>query len=207
MGCELVNLLYRIARRVARLDRLAALMTRVGLVGGTLWIGGLKVTHDDADGLVPFAGNSPFLRWLLTSPAGYGYRRNVEGAFDAPSVSWHHAHGAYQMSLMLGVTIVAIGVLIAVGFCHPAAGVIGGLLLTGMSLAVLSFLITTAHVWVAAPGAATGGVAFLAAFGRFAVKGAILLGVSLGCAADSAKQFVKRGGPFGDSGLISYWGR
>jgi reactive chlorine resistance protein C len=189
MGCELVNLLYRITRRVARLDRLAALMTRLGLVGVTLWIGGMKLL-------------------TTTTPAGYEHHGTAEGALGAPNVNWHHANGAYQMSLMLGVTIVAIGVLIAVGFYRPAAGVIGGLLLTGMSLAILSFLIATADVWVAAPGAATRGVAFLVAFGRFAVKGAILLGVSLGCAADSAKQFVvKRGGPFGDEALISYWGR
>ena len=202
-----MNLLYRITERVARLDRLAALMTRLGLVGVTLWIGGVAVTHHATDRIVPFVSNSRFLRWLLTTPEGYERHRAAEGGFDASNVSWHHANAACPLSVMLGMAIVAIGVLIAVGFCYPAAGVIGGILLTGTSLVILSFLLATTGVWVAGPGPATRGVAFLAAYGRCAVKGAILLGVSLGCAADYAKQFVvKRGGPFGDAGLVRYWG-
>ena len=44
------------------------------------------------------------------------------------------------------------------------------------------------------------GYPFLAAAGRFAAKGAIMLGASLGYAADSAKQLVvKRAGPVEDS--------
>lgn len=203
-----MNLLYRITEQVAKLDRFAALMTRLGLIVATLWIGGLKVTHYDAEGIVPVGSNSPFLRWLLETPHGAEHHRTAEGAFDATSVSWHHANGSYQMSLMLGVMIVAIGVLIALGFHCPAAGVIGGILFTGMGLVILSFSIATAEVWLRAPGAAAHGFPFLPALGRFAVEGAIMIGASVGCAADSAKQFVvKRAGPVEDSTLICYWGR
>jgi uncharacterized membrane protein YkgB len=112
------------------------------------------------------------------------------------------------MSLMLGVMIVAIGVLVALGFHYLVAGVIGGVLLTGTGLVILSTQMTTAELWFPAAGSATHGLPFLAAFGRFAVEGAIMLGASLGCAADSAKQFVvTRAGPVEDSTLICYWGR
>jgi len=193
-GCELVDLLYRITRQVARLDRFAALMTRVGLVV-TLWIGGLKVTHYAADRSVFFVANSPFLCWPLKTPDCYQHHRIAGGAFDAASMSWHHASGTDQLSLMLGAIIVTVGVLIALGFHYPAAGVTGGVLLTGMSLVILSILITTPEVWIPAHGAA------------FVVSDTIMLGASLWCAADSAKQFVvKRAGPIEESTLISYWG-
>jgi reactive chlorine resistance protein C len=161
--------------QVAKLDRFAALTTRLGLVVMTLWIGGLKVTHYEAEGIVAFVSNSP----------------------------WHHANGTYQVCLM----IVSIGVLIALGIHYPAAGVIGGILLAAMSLVILSALVMT-EVWFPTPGAATHGFPFLAVAGRFAAKGAIMVGASLGCAADSARRLVvKRAGPVEDSTLVSYWGR
>lgn len=52
-----------------------------------MWIGGLKVTHYESEGTVPFVANSPFLRWLLKTPDGYEHHRTGEGAFDAASVS------------------------------------------------------------------------------------------------------------------------
>src|SRR5690242_9688903 len=185
--------LYRIAEQVAKLDRLAALVTRLGLVVVTVWIGGLKVTHYEAEGVVPFVANSPFMRWLLKSPDGpdgYVHHRTAEGAVNAANESWHSANGTYQMSLLLGVIIVGIGVLIALGFRYPAAGIIGGLLLAGMSLVTLSFLITTPEAWVPAHGTTTHGFPYLAAPGRLVVKDAIMLGASLWTAAESAKKFL-----------------
>jgi uncharacterized membrane protein YkgB len=40
-------------------DRLGLAVTRAGLVVVLVWIGGLKVYHYEADGIVPFVANSP----------------------------------------------------------------------------------------------------------------------------------------------------
>ncbi|WP_445160997.1 DUF417 family protein [Mycobacterium sp. Dal123C01] len=185
-----MELLYRLVEQVGKLDRLAALMTRAGLVLVTVWIGGLKVTHYESEGVVPFVANSPFLRWTLNTPGDYPKHRTAEGALNAANESWHNANGTYVTALLLGIVIVAIGILIALGFAYPLCGVIGGILLAGMSVTTLSFLITTPEVWVPTNGASTHGFPYLAAPGRLVVKDAIMLGASLWCAADSAKQFV-----------------
>jgi uncharacterized membrane protein YkgB len=182
--------------RIGRLDRIGALITRLGLVVVTLWIGGLKATHYEAEGVVPFVANSPLMSWMLKTPAGYGDHRTAEGSIDAADEAWHHVNGTYTMALVIGVIIVSIGIAIACGFAFPLAGVVGGLLLAGMSVVTLSFLVTTPEVWVAAHGASTHGFPFLAAPGRLVVKDAIMLGASLWTAADSAKRYVaKRGVP------------
>lgn len=182
--------LYRSIERIAHLDRIGALLTRLGLVIVTLWIGGLKVTHYEAEGIVPFVANSPLMRWLLRTPRDYEQHRTAEGAINAANESWHHADGTYLASVFIGVVIVAIGVTIALGFRYPLAGVVGGLLLAGMSIVTLSFLITTPEVWVPAHGAGTHGFPFLAAAGRLVIKDAIMLGAALWSATDSAKRFV-----------------
>ena len=49
-----MELVYRITDRIGQLDRLGAVLTRLGLVIVTLWIGALKVTQYEAEGIVPF---------------------------------------------------------------------------------------------------------------------------------------------------------
>jgi reactive chlorine resistance protein C len=185
-----MELLYRLVGVVGKLDRLGAVLMRAGLVLVTVWIGALKVTHYEAEGIVPFVANSPLFRWMLNDPGDYSKHRTPEGAVNAANESWHLANGTYTTSVILGIVIVTIGILIALGFKYPLYGVIGGLLLTGMSVTTLSFLITTPEVWVPAHGASTHGFPFLAAPGRLVVKDAIMLGASLWSAADSAKRFV-----------------
>lgn len=189
---ELMEFIYRVTEQVGRLDKVASLITRLGLVIVTLWIGGLKVTHYEAEGIVPFVANSPFLRWMLKMPGDYDEHKTPEGVYNAVNESWHHMNATYEVSLILGAIIVAIGISLAFGLAYPLAGVVGGLLLTGMSLVTLSFLITTPEAWVPAHGSSTHGFPFLAASGRLVVKDAIMLGASLWCAADSANRFVAR---------------
>jgi reactive chlorine resistance protein C len=185
-----MKLVYRITDRVGQLDRIGALLTRLGLVVVTVWIGALKATHYEAEGIVPFVANSPLMRWMYTAPDAYQQHRTAEGAVNAANESWHHANGTYLYSLIIGLIIVGIGVTIACGFAYPLAGVVGGILLTGMSVVTLSFLITTPEAWVPAHGASTYGFPFLAAPGRLVIKDAIMLGASLWSAADSANRFL-----------------
>jgi reactive chlorine resistance protein C len=188
----LIELLDRIVKYTARLDRLAANLTRLGLVLVTLWIGGLKVTNYESESIVPFVANSPLLSWLLKSPGDYKRHQNPEGAVNAANENWHMANGTYTASLIIGAGIVLIGILIACGYIYPLSGVLGGLMLTAMSLVTLSFLITTPEAWVPALGSGEYGFPFLAGPGRLVVKDAIMLGAALWTAADSAKQVMTR---------------
>jgi uncharacterized membrane protein YkgB len=186
-----------ITEQISRLDRVAAVITRIALVLVTVWIGGLKVSHYEAEGVVPYVANSPFLRWLFKYPDDYGSHRTPEGAFSAANEAWHQANHTYVASLLLGAIIVTIGIMIALGFVYPLSGVLGGLLLTGMSIVTLSFLFTTPEAWVGALGTDTHGFPYLAGPGRLVVKDAIMLGASLWTAADSAKRFMR-----GRSGMV-----
>ena len=44
-----------------RMDKMGVTLTRVGLIVVLLWIGGLKAFRYEADGIVPFVANSPFM--------------------------------------------------------------------------------------------------------------------------------------------------
>ncbi|WP_018119261.1 DUF417 family protein [Corynebacterium mastitidis] len=184
-----------IMTKLAGLERLGATLTRLGLVLVTVWIGALKVFHYEAQGIIPFVANSPFMSWLMRDPENYTAHKIPEGAAaDAAAQAWHQDNGTYWIALLIGGTIVTIGVLIALGWIWPKVGVVGSLLLVGMSLVTLSFLVTTPEVWVSDKGGGEGGFPLLAAPGRLVVKDAIMLGASLWSAADFARIAVGRAG-------------
>ncbi|KQB87340.1 DUF417 family protein [Corynebacterium lowii] len=178
--------------KLASLDRLGAALTRLGLVVVTVWIGALKVFHYEAQGIIPFVANSPFMSWLMRDPENYAANKIPEGAADAAAQAWHEDNGTYWIALLIGGTIVTIGVLIALGWIWPKIGAVGSLLLVGMSLVTLSFLVTTPEVWVSDKGGGESGFPLLAAPGRLVVKDLIMLGAALWSAADFAKIAVKK---------------
>ena len=73
-----------------RLKRIGMHVTRYGLVIVLLWIGGMKFTAYEAEGIKPLVANSPLMGWV--------YRLMSVGGFSA----------------FLGVVEIAIGLLIAV---------------------------------------------------------------------------------------------
>jgi uncharacterized membrane protein YkgB len=78
-----VNWLFESA---ARLDRVGISVTRVGLVVVLVWIGSLKVFHYEADGIVPFVANSPFMKSAYQQSAGeYRKHMNREGELVPPT--------------------------------------------------------------------------------------------------------------------------
>ena len=87
------------------------------------WIGLMKFTAYEAEGISPFIANSPLMRWV------YGLM-SVRG-----------------LSAALGVVEVAIAILIAARPLAPQISAIGSALAVGMFLTTLSFLITTPGVW------------------------------------------------------------
>src|SRR3954463_9757797 len=94
-------------------------LTRYGLVVVVGWIGLMKFTAYEAEGIRPFVANSPLLSWVNGFMSARGF------------------------STVLGVVEVAIALLIAVRPYSPRASALGSALAVGMFLTTLSFLCTT----------------------------------------------------------------
>ena len=102
-----------------RLQFIGMHVTRYGLVLVLLWIGGMKFTAYEAEGIRPLVANSPLMGWV----------------YNLMSVT--------AFSSLLGVVEIAIGVLIALRPVWPAGSALGSGLAVGMFLTTLSFLVTT----------------------------------------------------------------
>jgi uncharacterized membrane protein YkgB len=127
-------------------------LTRYGLVVVVGWIGLMKFTAYEGEGISPFVANSPLMSWV------YGLM-SVRG-----------------FSAVLGVVEVGIALLIAARPFAPRACALGSLLAVGMFLTTLSFLVTTPGVWEPSLG---GFPALSALPGQFLIKDLALLGISL----------------------------
>ena len=170
-------------------------LTRMAILIVMLWIGGLKAFQYEADGIVPFVANSPLMSFFYNKQAPeYKEYKNPEGKTVQKNIDWHQQNGTYLFSFGLGAVIIIIGILTLSGIWNAKAGLIGGLLTTGMSLVTLSFLITTPEVFVPNLGGdfATPqyGFPYLSGAGRLVLKDVIMLGAGLICASDSAKQLL-----------------
>ena len=127
-------------------------LTRYGLVVVVGWIGLMKFTTYEAEGIRPFVANSPLMSW-------------VYGLISLPG-----------FSARLRVVEVTIALLIAARPFSPRASAVGSALALGMFLTTLSFLVTTPGVWAAEAG---GFPALSGAPGQFLIKDLALLGISL----------------------------
>jgi reactive chlorine resistance protein C len=173
-------------------DRLGLAVTRAGLVVVLVWIGGLKVYHYEADGIVPFVANSPVMSFFYADPANYRAHMNPEGAVVPANRAWHEMNRTYPFALGLGAVIVLYGVLIALHPVLPQAAAVGSFLVAVMSVVTLSFLVTTPECWVPDRGGPEHGFPLLSGAGRLVVKDAIMAGAALVTMADSAKAYLRR---------------
>jgi reactive chlorine resistance protein C len=139
-----------------RLRLIGIHVARYGLVIVLLWIGGMKFTSYEAEGIRPMVANSPLMGWV------YGVMTVV------------------QVSSLLGVVEIAIGVLIALRPVWLLGSAVGSILAAGMFLTTLSFLVTT-------PGwePSLGGFPALSATGGFLLKDVVLLGAALYSAGEA----------------------
>ncbi|MEX2170041.1 MAG: DUF417 family protein [Pirellulales bacterium] len=137
------------ARTVESLGRHTA---RYGLVLALFWIGGMKFTVYEAEGISGFVSNSPLMSW----------------AYSVFSVQ--------SFSALLGVTEIAIALMIASRPFSVRAALVGTGLAVGMFLTTLSFLLTTPGVWEASAG---GFPALSVVPGQFLAKDFVLFGASL----------------------------
>src|SRR5688572_27446622 len=141
-------------------DKLRAVgthVTRYGLVVVLLWIGGMKFTAYEAEGIRPLVANSPLMGWV------YGFMSVA--AFSA----------------LLGVIEIAVGLLIVLRPVWPAVSAAGSGLAAGMFLTTLTFLFTTPG-WEPSLG---GFPALSAMPGQFVLKDVVLLGAAVWTAGEA----------------------
>lgn len=158
------------------------------------WIGGLKAYHYEAEGIIPFVANSPFMSFMLNKKVSdadnYKLHKNKEGEVIPENVKWHETNGTYIFSHGLGTVIVLIGITVLLGIFYPKIGLVGGILTAGMSFVTLSFLITTPEVWVPNLGGNDHGFPLLSGAGRLVIKDIIMMAGGLVIASDSAKDIL-----------------
>jgi uncharacterized membrane protein YkgB len=136
----------------SRVEAVGCALARYGLVVVVAWIGLMKFTAYEAEGIRPFVAHSPLMSWV------YGFL------------------GVRDFSAVLGVVEVAVALLIAARPFSPRAAALGSALAVGMFLTTLSFLVTTPGVWEPSLG---GFPALSAIPGQFLIKDLALLGIAL----------------------------
>ena len=154
----------------SRAEAVGRALARYGLVVVVGWIGLMKFTGYEAEGIRSFVANSPLMRWV------YGLM-SVQG-----------------FSALLGVVEVAIAILIAARPFAPRAAALGSALAVGIFLTTLSFLVTTPGVWEPSAG---GFPALSVLPGQFLIKDLALLGISLWSLGEAwkASEGDEDGGP------------
>lgn len=179
---------------------------RISIFIVMIWIGGLKAFQYEADGIVHFVSNSPFMSFLYHNSnktavnekgetvKEYMLHKNPEGKMVAKNIEWHKENGTYPFSYALGTSIVIIGTLTLLGIWFSKIGVLGGLLTFGMSLVTLSFLVTTPEAWVPNLGGdlptPQHGFPYLSGVGRLVIKDVIMMAGGLVVAADAARRVL-----------------
>ena len=128
-----------------------ATLLRYGLALIFLWIGAMKFTAYEAQGIRPLAENSPLMKWLLA------------------------ALGVQAFSNLVGVVEIATGLLLALRPISALAAAIGSSLAIATFLTTLSFLFTTPG-WEQSLG---GFPALSALPGQFLLKDVVLLGAAV----------------------------
>jgi uncharacterized membrane protein YkgB len=125
------------------------LVTSIGMIVMLLWAGSYKMTAPGAEGIIPLVSNSPL-------------------------ISWHFKlFGPYIGSDIIGLTEITAASLMIIGYLKPKAGIIGGLIASGMFFTTSTMIITT-------PGTTTlvHGIRYMSFLGLFLFKDVISLGVS-----------------------------
>jgi reactive chlorine resistance protein C len=146
-----------IAAREALLTRVGGLLARYGLAVVIGWIGLLKFTSYEAEGIQPLVANSPFMSWI----------------YDVMSVT--------TFSTLLGVVEVSAAVLLLVKPWWPRLSAVGSLIAVGLFVATISFLFTTPGVGEASAG----GFPALSMTGEFLIKDVALIGIAVWTLADA----------------------
>lgn len=141
------------------LEGIGAAVIRYGLVVILVWVGALKFTAYEAEGIQPLVANSPLMSW--------GYTLMTVRGFAA----------------LVGIVEIILGALIATRPVAPMLSAIGSLGATGMFLITLTFVLTTPGVWQ--PGY---GFPFPSPMpGQFLAKDIVFLGAAIWTAGEALR--------------------
>ena len=154
-----------------RVSCLGIHVTRYGLAIVIIWIGAMKFTSYEANGIQPLVANSPLMSWL----------------YDVMSVQ--------GFSNLLGVTEVTVGLMIALRPVSAKVSAIGSLATVPMFLGTLSFIFSTPG-WESTLGFP----ALSVVPGQFLLKDLVLLGAAF-VTAGEALQSCGQSCNVGDSKL------
>ncbi len=190
---KLSGLFYGFLKIAAGSQRLGLGMIRVAILIIFVWIGGLKFWNYEAEGIVPFVANSPFMSFFYNEKAPeYRQYKLPEGSFDAAKHEWHVKNNTYGFSHGLGLLIMSIGLLTFFGFFSRRVGLVGELLAIVMTLGTLSFLVTTPEVWVPDLGSGEYGFPLLSGAGRLVIKDTAILAGAVVLLSDTARRLLER---------------
>lgn len=187
------NLFYQFLNLAASTQKLGINLIRVAILIIFVWIGGLKFYNYEAEGIVPFVANSPFMSFFYAKPAPeYKAYKLKEGELNEAKQAWHKENNTYGFSQGLGILIMSIGILVFLGIFSPKIGLVGAALAIVMTLGTLSFLVTTPEVWVPDLGSGEHGFPLLSGAGRLVIKDTAILAGALVVLSDSAQSILKK---------------
>jgi uncharacterized membrane protein YkgB len=175
---------------IASLDQFGKKAVRFGIVVVFLWIGGLKFFSYEADRIVPFVANSPFLSFFYHYPADYKKHINKEGELIDINHHWHETNNTYAFSRFLGAVLVALAVFVALYRILPLSSTIASMLIFLMTTGTLSFLLTTPECWVPHLSDRQWGFPYLSVRGRLVLKDIVILGGSIINMSESARLYL-----------------
>lgn len=151
--------------RGGKLENFGTGVLRYGLVIVLLWVGLLKFSAYEAEGIKPLVENSPILSWV----------------YDVMSVQ--------VFAKVLAVIEIILAILIATRQFSPKLSAIGSIGVIFMALVTLSFLLTTPGVWQPEYG-----FPYLSPMpGQFIAKDLLLLGTAIYTAGEALEASQNTG--------------
>ncbi len=176
----------RFVNQIAQSESLGVHLCRISIAIVFLWIGWLKFIPYEADSIVPFVANSPFMSWLYNDPSSYREYMNPEGVLNQAHRTWHVMNNTYGYSNGLGVVEITFAVLLLSHYVSPKLGLIGAILCFLTPFVTYTFLIFTPETWVHGADAHTG-FPYLSGAGRLVLKDAMMVAAGFVAMVDSAK--------------------
>ena len=190
---KIASLVQFVLELAASLKGLGIHLVRIAIFIIFIWIGGLKFWNYEAEGIVPFVANSPFMSFFYTKQAPeYKDYKLKEGEFDAKKKAWHTENNTYTFSHGLGLLIMSFGILTLLGIWFPRVGFVGATFVILMTIGTLSFLITTPECWVPDLGSGEHGFPLLSGAGRLVIKDTAILAGAWIVLVDCARRVLKQ---------------
>ena len=99
MKTKLQKLFLTLLTLAASSQKLGVNLIRVAILVIFVWIGGLKFWNYEAEGIVPFVANSPFMSFFYNKAAPeYKEYKLKEGEFNEVEHQWHMENNTYGFS-------------------------------------------------------------------------------------------------------------